>query len=465
MGELEGRLFADLSFFVPGYERHPTYPHRWDGKRYLIERMETGHRIPTGLVDRVWELLPEPRLVNDVPGLAPDPALASPLRVPFDMRPYQSAASVMLIRPGRSGRRGGVIQVCTGGGKTRIVANAIRLTRVPSLIIVNTRDLLHQFRDELRELLGCPIGQVGDNKISFEPIMVATIQRLARLLGIGKATAGQKELDRKLAEFMRTLPAIYFDEVQHLPADLPYAALGKCEQVRLVAGLSASPWRDDGCDLLIEAGCGPVVYKKSATELIAEGYLVAPLILTLRLPKAVIRGRQVWKDMYGETVVRNERRHDLTARLVRRELERGRCVLVLVKEIAHGESLYRRIPGAIFLQGRVPAWQRKDVLDAVRKEELRCVIATSLADEGLDLPPLDCLVLAGAGRSSTRALQRVGRVLRPSPGKVNAVVYDLVDGHPTFQAHYRARRKIWAAEPAFKITEHGLADWDSALPG
>lgn len=71
--------------------------------------------------------------------------------------------------------------------------------------------------------------------------------------------------------------------------------------------------------------------------------------------------------------------------------------------------------------------------------------------EGLDLPILDCLILAGGGRSSTRAFQRVGRVLRLYKGKKRAIVFDFEDATPMLNRHAQVRRKLYQQEPAWEI--------------
>ena len=47
------------------------------------------------------------------------------------------------------------------------------------------------------------------------------------------------------------------------------------------------------------------------------------------------------------------------------------------------------------------------------------MIATTLADEGLDIPTLDVALLAGGGASASRVNQRIGRTLRPDKGSDN----------------------------------------------
>jgi superfamily II DNA or RNA helicase len=87
----------------------------------------------------------------------------------------------------------------------------------------------------------------------------------------------------------------------------------------------------------------------------------------------------------------------------------------------------------------------------MRQRKASVTISTSIFDEGIDCRPLDTLILAGAGKSQTRALQRVGRVLRPYSGKNDAIVIDIEDHCKHLFSHSKKRRKIYSTEPEFDI--------------
>jgi superfamily II DNA or RNA helicase len=79
---------------------------------------------------------------------------------------------------------------------------------------------------------------------------------------------------------------------------------------------------------------------------------------------------------------------------------------------------------------------------------LNVLICSTIADMGLDLPILEALVLAGGGKSSTRHLQRIGRVVRTNLDKKSALVMDFDDSHVStwLGKHEQERRKIEHAE-------------------
>ena len=98
-----------------------------------------------------------------------------------------------------------------------------------------------------------------------------------------------------------------------------------------------------------------------------------------------------------------------------------------------------------------PAAVRRLNYDALRRGEIEVLIATTLADEGLDLPPLRTLIIAFGGKSKTRTLQRIGRLVRPYEGKKIAVAYELKEDCPYIADHLEMRLKLYRTEPHWRI--------------
>jgi superfamily II DNA or RNA helicase len=72
------------------------------------------------------------------------------------------------------------------------------------------------------------------------------------------------------------------------------------------------------------------------------------------------------------------------------------------------------------------------------------MIATSLADEGLDLPNVETLVMVSGGRSAQKTIQRASRALRRTETKTDARIYDFLDNfHPMAIAHAKKRIKCY----------------------
>jgi superfamily II DNA or RNA helicase len=83
--------------------------------------------------------------------------------------------------------------------------------------------------------------------------------------------------------------------------------------------------------------------------------------------------------------------------------------------------------------------ERDEVLERFRRGDLRALVSARVLNEGLDVPDADVAVVVGAGLGEREHVQRVGRLLRPSPGK-RALVYELVTRQTIEVGQARRRR-------------------------
>jgi superfamily II DNA or RNA helicase len=80
---------------------------------------------------------------------------------------------------------------------------------------------------------------------------------------------------------------------------------------------------------------------------------------------------------------------------------------------------------------------------AARADAGGCVILSTVADEGTDIPRLDRLHLVWPARKELTIVQQVGRVLRTHPDKRGVVVYDYVDEEGMLAAQALARLRVY----------------------
>lgn len=161
------------------------------------------------------------------------------------------------------------------------------------------------------------------------------------------------------------------------------------------------------------------------------------------LVKKEHRARAQWQ-ITQEYLQANETRNSAVVQLATSEAAAGESVLVLVHSIEHGEGLAARIPGAKLVHSKVGAKSRRELIDAFRVGTLRVLFATSLADEGLDVPRASRLILVSGGRSAGKLEQRAGRVLRPHAGKNGGIIHDFKDQGMMFaHAQAKARFKVY----------------------
>jgi superfamily II DNA or RNA helicase len=245
---------------------------------------------------------------------------------------------------------------------------------------------------------------------------------------------------------------------QHWAASTCQVISDNSKSARYRYGISATPHRDLNDDILIDSCFGKLIYSVNASRLIENGWLVQPIIYFIKvtdMPKDEITYPACYKKGIAENPTRNQYVVDIAEKLA----ASGRTVLILCKQIEHGKLLSSMIPGSVFLHGGHTGKARKKHLDAIREkqEHAKITIASVIMDEGVNLKALDALILAGGGKSATRALQRVGRVLRlyekDGVKKKDAIVIDFEDHCKYLLAHSKKRRKMYQTEPKFIIKE------------
>lgn len=155
--------------------------------------------------------------------------------------------------------------------------------------------------------------------------------------------------------------------------------------------------------------------------------------------------RARWQACQQIGIIDNEARNGAIADNAKNQLYLGNSVLILVGSIEHGKWLSASIPGSLVLYSKMGAKKRRIGIEDFRSGALKCAIATSLADLGLDVPRANVLILAGAGRSAAKTEQRTGRILRSWGEKTCGQIFDFWDHHhPLLLNQSKARAKVYA---------------------
>lgn len=348
-----------------------------------------------------------------------------------------------------------VIQACTGAGKTFMMASFIVKFNVKPVVVIAPKvSLAFQIKEEFERFLGIKVGIVGDGICDIQDITVGTPQSIAK------------------ESILEEAKMLMVDECHFLPSTTIFNCAKKAREGYYRFAVSATPWRDSGDDLLIEAVFDKRNPKKSinASKLIRKEKLVPCTINFIK-----IDSRTEWLGSYAKTYRRaiseNYFRNKKIVDLAVESLKTRQAVLILISKVAHGKKILEMIKNQIilkskdyyingtkytinnaeFISGVDNVEYRQAVFAAVKDGFCQYLIGSTIADEGLDCPPLDTLILAGAGKSSTRAFQRVGRVLRLNKGKKNAIVYDFMDSNSTFYKQALTRQALYETEDEWKI--------------
>lgn len=386
----------------------------------------------------------------------------------FESRDYQVDIIDKIV--GIDGGKGidrGIIKCATGGGKCPIACGIIAGIGVtPTIFYVPSIDLLKQTKDEIIRFVrhnGIPVevGMVGGGKKELKDITVMTIQTAVRALGglyvkyddedISKDETDIDDIKEDIKDLIKSCRLMISDECQHWSAETCQIISDASVSAQYKYAMSATPHRDKGDDILIDGCFGRSIANINASFLIKKGYLVKPTIYFAKISNMRGFKKASYPNVYRQAIVENEFRNNKIVQMATRFRDSERKILILVKQIAHGKLLESLIPESIFLYGSTSKKKRQKHLDLMRENKPRITIASVIFDEGINCRPLDTLILAGSGKSPTRALQRIGRILRPYEGKENAIVVDFMDTCKYMQAHSKKRASIYKTEEEFDI--------------
>ena len=466
-----------FNVYVPGYKYMWEYKaKKWNGKQKLLEN----NTFQTGLLAKVITALHKERLQFE---LIDNRSINNPTiqASKIELRDYQSEAVTKALsnQLHNSWFPRGTIKFSTGGGKTRAAATIIDMVKVPTVFLTHKIDLVQQTKDRLLELnIKSGIVASGEKDLK-QRVTIGTIQSF---LGFSKkfdknkffakfiedidnphdyeleeanekwkAKLEKNAKDQKIIEkFFNRIEMVIIDEAHLLCANKDSAglflkALNMMPNAYIRIGLTATPKMDnDFSGLVAEGATGGLLCDYGNQELTEQGYLSKVQVIMHSIPK-VGKVPNKWIDCYDIGVVTHKARNQ---KIIDEALSSPAPVLVLVSKVNHGcllQELARAkgfdIP---FLFGEATLEERLDIAAGLISGSTKCAIASTIWDEGIDIPNIQTIILAGGGKSSIKNLQRVGRGMRTADNKTGLKVIDFYDKqHATLFKHSKIRERLW----------------------
>lgn len=205
---------------------------------------------------------------------------------------------------------------------------------------------------------------------------------------------------------------------------------------------------------------GPIIHKLGSYELQEKGILSDCNITCVRL-----KDMRTFDDYQVEvsTLDNDKNRLKYIADYISEIVKKQGNSLVLVGHVKVGQDLEQLIAengiNSVFLSGSVKSVKRFEEYNKVKTENNKCIVATSaIASTGLDIPRLFNLFLIDSGKSFTRTIQSIGRVLRKASDKDYADVYDISSTTPYYRRHFNQRLQYYK-EKQFKYNIVEVNNW------
>jgi superfamily II DNA or RNA helicase len=362
-------------------------------------------------------------------------------------RPLRSWQKDALAAWLRADKRG-IVSVVTGGGKTFFALNCIRefqrrTAAATILITVPTEALFDQWLEEL---------------ISFLDVSPRFLNVLSSSRGIKRGrinigvinTAAKRVCDPGVPEVF-----LVVDEC-HKAASPVLRSIFEVPR-RASLGLSATPERpyDNWFEEILVPSLGPVISSYSYRDALRDRIIV-PFNLHNVLFELTTQEQSEYERMtrgIGRAFSKHGEESDQLIRLMLKRSRfinssptririalkliarhQGRKILVFHEDIKACEFLFEILKdngvSAGIYHSKVPLARRVRTLQDFRSGDLSVLVSCRALDEGFNVPETEIGIIAASTATYRQRIQRLGRILRPAPGKEHATIYSIVASVP-----------------------------------
>jgi superfamily II DNA or RNA helicase len=332
----------------------------------------------------------------------------------INLRDYQGDNGAIggLIRSIRGGHKRVLLQASTGAGKTIIASSMIQRAVAKGnkcLFIAHRKEIITQTSEKL-DAFGIDHGVIMSGSSRYKPLHHVQLASIQTLSNRHKPHAD----------------LVIIDET-HLACSASFQKIIEHYADAIIIGLTATPTRLDG------RGLGEIytdiVQVVSMRRLIDDGHLVQPRVFAPFTPD-LGKFKTVRGDYDANQVNDEMDKPSITGDIVKHWQSHAfeRKTICFASSIAHSlhivESFNSAGISARHLDGSTNSALRDKTLNEWRDGKFHVLSNMGLFIEGLDVPAASCCILARPTQSLTIYLQAVGRVMRPSAGKIDCIILD-----------------------------------------
>lgn len=437
-------LSDHFSFLIPNSQFHPKVKARfWDGRIRLFSTRT--NLIYAGLRKRVEEYCQENGYEYEEDASLADSEMSkidALSLIPAESFKFEPRAEQLkgYIRALRARR--GVFLLATGTGKSFLIHLLQYALNLNTLIIVPTLNLVHQMAADLESY-----DNTGVTKDEIYKIYANQDKNVNKRICIS-TWQSLKDLPK---EWFDKFDLVIGDEAHGFTANKLTGVMEKLVDCPYKIGVTGTLSGQKTHSMVLEGLFGPVQPIISTAEAIKNKTLSKLTIKTivLRYPDEVcsqfrntsfkdpttgkrITVKPTWPDEIN-FIEENEKRNKFIAKLAH-SLEGN--VLVLFQHIKHGDSLKESIEmlnrsdrKIYYIHGQnTKGEERFELQEEINSGESSITIAgDKVFSVGVNIPNLNYIIFASAGKARIKTLQSIGRVLRRTEQKKTCTLFDLTD--------------------------------------
>jgi superfamily II DNA or RNA helicase len=321
------------------------------------------------------------------------------------------------------GLKSGYIKLPTGAGKTAIFCELSEVLGLKTLVVVPTKDLLLQTRDQMRKFATTiPEQQIGvwysDQKDLPRQINITTYDSLTNNFAAGRVKKGDYDL-------------VILDEAHVGLGGKRAGVIEELKEQSIIIGFTATP--EYHADKTLDNLLDEKIHSLDAVAAIKRGILSPVSSIAVKIDTDLSRVKISTDGNYDESELQkaiNNQAVNQAAIQLMDTVFAGKQAVAFCGGIQHAEDLalamQERGLKADFVHGNDP--NREAKLEALKTKQIDILCNADLLIAGFDCPSVSvCLNLAPT-TSKVRAEQRGGRATRldPNDDAKHAVVVDFI---------------------------------------
>jgi len=320
---------------------------------------------------------------------------------------------------------GGILNLQTAVGKSVLALKLICHSKMKALIIVNTIELMVQWKSEIKKFIpDARIGTIQGKTFDIEDKDI--------VIGMVQTITIKDEVTFHNFYFANLL---ILDEIHNFSSEVFSKIIFKIRP-KVIFGLTATLARKDKLEKLLHWYAGPVLFsniskeKKDETEIHIYKYKgPSSITVTLRDNKT-----PACSTMISNIADDTARSNLIVSILKDLTKNKDRNVLVISDRISQLQYLHKHLVNSALFIGKM----KSDEL--LKSKESQILLATyKLASEGFSLAKLNCLLFATSRTSITQA---IGRIYRKKH-EITPIIVDIYDDFSYFKSQYYKRRKTY----------------------
>ena len=440
---------------------------------YLGKDVDGYIRIPRGLREKITEECMNANISYEI---IDERQKGRPIRVSFtgDLRIQQDLAAQRLLS-----FTDGVLSAATAFGKTVVCSYLIAERKTNTLILLQSKDLLSQWVEELQRFLEIneapPEYTTKSGRVKKRDSVIGILHgsknTLTGIIDVAmvQSISGKDEFK----DLLDSYGMVIMDECHHA-ASVTSMELLQGIKAKYVYGVSATPKRGDSLDKVIYMMLGPLRHSYTALERAEQqgiGHYFVP-----RYTRVVDNSES--KDNISKAyslIASSEVRNNMIISDVINCVKSRNTPVILTRTKEHAKQLRDGLADAadnvLLLYGDNTDKENLEIREKLkeisRTESLILIATGQKIGEGFDFPRLDVLMLATPVSFEGRLEQYVGRLNRDFDGKEAVYVYDYIDSHMKYfnrmyEKRLRTYKKIgfspWIGQMQIKQVSNSIFD-------